>query len=247
MSIARRVGRFSTATCLVGIMGVAGVGCLSRPAVKGDPTTKTNFVSKVRQQAVDKIDLVLAVDNSASMGDKQTFLARAVPKLVSRLVTPSCVAKGQGVKDEDGLCQNGDDVEFRPIKDIHIAVVTSSMGGFGSSTCGDDPAFNNNDRALPIPRAKGPDGKAVDVPAEDGNFLAWFPDSEDNKKKPQPAKPYTDAALLSTSVANLIRGSGENGCGLEAQLESVYRFLIQPDPWNAIKTCLLYTSPSPRD
>ncbi|MFO0666336.1 MAG: hypothetical protein U0174_20440 [Polyangiaceae bacterium] len=237
MSIAKRLGRVSTATCLVGIMGVTAVGCLSRPAVKGDPTTKTNFVSKVRQQAVDKIDLVLAIDNSASMGDKQTFLARAVPRLVSRLVTPSCVAKGSGVKNEAGIaCPNADDdLEFRPINDIHIAVITSSMGGFGSSTCADDPAFNNNDRGLPIPRAKDATGKATTVNAEDGNFLAWFPANDENAKKPQPAKPYTDVAVLGASVASLVRGAGENGCGLEAQLESVYRFLVQPDPWNAIK------------
>ncbi len=30
-------------------------------------------------------------------------------------------------------------------------------------------------------------------------------------------------------------GVAQNGCGLEAQLESFYRFLIQPDPWVAVK------------
>ena len=30
-------------------------------------------------------------------------------------------------------------------------------------------------------------------------------------------------------------GIGESGCGLEAQLESAYRFLSQPDPWASVK------------
>ena len=29
-------------------------------------------------------------------------------------------------------------------------------------------------------------------------------------------------------------GVGQDGCGLESQLESVYRFLIQPDPWDQV-------------
>lgn len=37
-----------------------------------------------------------------------------------------------------------------------------------------------------------------------------------------------------SSAEALIRGVGEIGCGLEAQLESMYRFLIQPDPWQNV-------------
>ena len=31
------------------------------------------------------------IDNSASMGDKQAYLAQAIPDLLSRLVTPNCL------------------------------------------------------------------------------------------------------------------------------------------------------------
>ncbi len=40
---------------------------------------------------VEKVDLLFAIDNSASMGDKQGLLATAVPVLVSRLLNPNCV------------------------------------------------------------------------------------------------------------------------------------------------------------
>jgi hypothetical protein len=41
----------------------------------------------------------------------------------------------------------------------------------------------------------------------------------------------TDVNALVADAEKLVAGVGEAGCGLEAQLESAYRFLIQPDPW----------------
>src|SRR5262245_39104248 len=70
------------------MLGAAGAGCLARPVGKQPPTTKTNFTSTVSQQAVDKVDLLFAIDNSASMGDKQEILADAVPDLINGLLKP---------------------------------------------------------------------------------------------------------------------------------------------------------------
>src|ERR1700761_7053096 len=66
-------------------------GCLDRPVGVQPPTTKVNFTSTVSQQAVDKVDLLFAIDNSSSMGDKQTILAQAVPDLIQGLLKPKCV------------------------------------------------------------------------------------------------------------------------------------------------------------
>jgi hypothetical protein len=37
---------------------------------------------------VNKVDLLFDIDNSSSMADKQEYLAKAIPDLVARLVTP---------------------------------------------------------------------------------------------------------------------------------------------------------------
>src|SRR4051794_38317858 len=72
-------------------LDMATAACLSRPVGKQPPTTKVNFTSTVSQQAVDKVDLLFAIDNSASMGDKQAILAEAVPDLIKGLLNPKCV------------------------------------------------------------------------------------------------------------------------------------------------------------
>src|SRR3954466_3217592 len=92
------VGGVWTATAVV--LGAAGTGCLSRPVGKQPPTTKVNFTSTVSQQAVDKVDLLFAIDNSQSMGDKQAILADAVPALINGLLKPRCV-DGEGKPHPD--------------------------------------------------------------------------------------------------------------------------------------------------
>ncbi len=71
--------------------------------------------------------------------------------------------------------------------------------------------------------------------AQPSNFLAWFPDVEANKGNPKPpVTAITDPQKLVTSFQDLVGGSGEFGCGFEGQLESWYRFLVQPDPYNQL-------------
>ncbi len=223
-------------------------GCLTRPVASNAPTTKTNFITNVKQVAVDKIDLLLAIDNSGSMGDKQKFLAEAVPNLVARLVTPNCVdAQGALVKahgavgvntDPSGLfgCPAGSRPEFPPIVDIHIGVVTSNMGGFGGDQCdgAKQPVVSDGGRL--VQRGKDKDFNPVQVaPIEPAGFLAWYPESDRHAKNPRPQAPYASAQALGDSFANVVRGVGEDGCGLEAQLESMYHFLVQPDPYASVK------------
>jgi hypothetical protein len=40
---------------------------------------------------VDKVDLLLMIDNSSAMADKQAILAESVPFLLRRLVSPRCL------------------------------------------------------------------------------------------------------------------------------------------------------------
>jgi hypothetical protein len=239
------LGKWAFAASVVGGLGVAGGGCLTRPVTKQEPTTKTNFTALVKQQAVDKIDILFMIDNSASMGDKQELLGLAVPDLVKRLVTPNCVDENDpnkivGTSDPQGNCAGGGKPEFKPVHDMHIGVVSSSLGGFGSDSCKDGETNptdgsldrHNNDRGHLINRTGDKEVPAAN--ADPSNFLAWFPQTEANTGKTPPAKPISDSNALINDFKGMIQGVHEYGCGLEAQMESWYRFLIQPDPWASV-------------
>ena len=232
--------------------GVLGIGCLTRPVVQQEPTTKANFTAVVKQQAIDKVDILFSIDNSASMGDKQDLFKDAVPDLISRLLSPDCVKNDDPKvtqKATNGTCPDGFKLEFQPVHDLHIGIVTSSLGGGGSPDICDGsgavPAGitrHDNDKGELINRTKpngGPEGTVNNAKPKDGNggnFLAWLPASEPkNQGKPAPnVTPEPDVPTLQTDFQTLVVGVQEYGCGLEAQLESWYRFLVQPDPWDNI-------------
>jgi hypothetical protein len=249
MSIVSRAGRIALMGSMVMGLGVIGVGCLSRPVAKQEPTTKVNFGTTVRQQAVDKIDLLLAIDNSGSMADKQQILAEAVPDLVGRLLRPRCVdPDGNPIKDGNKIlqadptkntpseqCSGQGEPEFKPISDIHIAIVTSSLGGLGGDVCPDVTDRNHNDRAQLVTRVpQGADRSAISPSADGGGFLAWFPDVTANSTKAKPPVAIGVEKDLNDAFKAIVRGTGQVGCGLEAQLESMYQFLVQPDPFKEV-------------
>ncbi|MFO0740852.1 MAG: hypothetical protein U0270_33455 [Labilithrix sp.] len=245
------VGKLFVATAV--IAGTAGLGCLARPVSKGAPTTKVNFTSTVSQQAVDKVDLLFAIDNSQSMGDKQDILKDAVPDLIQGLLKPACVdretraktgkvADPNGDKDNNYGCDATSEPEFKPVTDMHIGIVSSSLGNFGGNVCEAKNA-RTNDNALLVNFLDPAKLDRDTTNAPDG-YLAWFPsnkENEDEKRHPKPAAPIKvdddgNGNGLTPSFIKLVGGVGQDGCGLEAQLESVYRFLIQPDPWDVVKT-----------
>jgi hypothetical protein len=256
----RRVVKHLGAVALAGTV-LGGLGCLTRPVAGLTPTTKENFIANVKQQAVDKVDVLFMIDNSASMGDKQDLLAQAVPDLVKRLLVPNCVDKTDAtivVQRVNGVCPDTAKEEFEPVHDMHIGIVTSSMGGGGADLCladakiGPNEAptltkFNrhNDDRAHLINRKKpdpvNPPPSGVEDPINDAgksNFLAWLPPSNPkNAGKPAPPNgvvALSDINVLNTDFGDLVRGTQEFGCGLEAQMEAWYRFLVQPDPYDSI-------------
>src|SRR5581483_9210551 len=135
-------------TRLMGIVCLLFLGCLTRPIIESGPTTKESFKATVRQQAVDKVDLLFMIDNSASMGDKQALLAAAVPDMINRLVAPQCLDANNNPTGTnagaDGSCPAGQKAEFPPVHDMHIGIVSSSLGGRGGDQC---PATGTNPAA----------------------------------------------------------------------------------------------------
>lgn len=179
----------------------------------------------------DKLDLLLVIDNSRNLDTAQDLLADTVPYLLNRLANPACVNGLGNIVDQTpgGLdpCSTGER-EFAPLRDIHIAVISTSLGGHGADLCSPQSALFNprqNDAAHLLSYAPG--GGTVPTYADKG-FLAWDPSQTQN--------PPGDADIntLSGKLSQIIRGAGTDGCGFEAQLESFYRFLIDPNPYESI-------------
>ncbi|HLK40498.1 MAG TPA: hypothetical protein VKU41_27285 [Polyangiaceae bacterium] len=189
-----------------------------------------------------KVDLLFMIDNSASMGDKQAIVAASVPELINRLVNPNCIdGSGRALGlSQNGQCATGQ-LEFEPVHDMHVGIVTSSLGGRGGDQCAPDAKnsanmallAHNDDRGELINRA-GPNETPVADAAPD-NFLAWFPSVPANQGATPPSgMAVATAAALVSDFTGMIQGAHEHGCGFEAQNEAWYRFLIQPDPFDAI-------------
>jgi hypothetical protein len=198
---------------LVSAVAASSVGCLDRPVSPASPNTTNVFVQDIRQTTVDKIDLLFMIDNSISMADKQLLLADAVPQLLNRLITPA-IDPATGKE------------EFKPVVDIHIGIVSSSLGGHGGDQCSETgPASNptqyDNGRLVGSVRPSSNLQSYNNL-----GFLWWDPTGQKGTAGPGEAS----AAALETNFRNHVTSTGENGCGYEAQLESWYRFLVDPAP-----------------
>lgn len=176
------------------------------------------------QAEATKVDLLLAIDNSISMAEKQQLLAKTMPDLVKRLVNPYCVNSRGAVVAQPAspaaACPNGSQREFEPLTDLHVGVITSSLGSHGAAGVGDLCAgANGNDHAHLIPFVRS------NVESYHGKgFLKWDP------KGVASPPGESDVLAFADSLQKMIASVGEQGCGYEAQLESVYRFLVDPDP-----------------
>lgn len=137
-----------------------------------------------------KVDLLLVVDNSASMGDKSKLLAASLDPLVRKLASAG---------------------------DVHLGVITSSLGTLGGDLCPDGNAHQASNARL---STVGPNDTPL-ASAKQG-FLSFGGGGS------------TNVDTFIADAKTLVNGVGENGCGLEAQLESMYRFLVQPDPWASV-------------
>ncbi|MBI5538261.1 MAG: hypothetical protein HY898_36400 [Deltaproteobacteria bacterium] len=209
----------------VGCGGVGGSGGTGGSAGTGGTGPDPYQTTLYRATKVDKVDLLLMIDNSASMGDKQALLAAAVPDLVNRLVNPRCTDGSSA--DSEGKCPSGSTREFPPINDIHIGVISSSLGGHGSDSCSNVPTAQYNPRMEEmshlVDRAD-PKDPSKKVPTWNG-FLLWDP----NAKYSPPGD--SDANSIVQKFASIVTGTGQDGCGFEASLEAWYRFLVEPAPY----------------
>ncbi len=240
------------AAASLAIAGLGAVsGCLTRPIEPIEPLTTSVVVEQLTQSGVNKIDLVLVVDNSASMADKQQILALAIPDLVKGLVNPKCLDNVTNLPtatqptDPTAGCPANSSREFPPVFDIHIGLLSSSLGTFGANGCPDPtpttpcgPGATNNDHGHLVTRSD-PCGQTAPVATyQNLGFLAWDPKSaltppgETAIGDPTQTPPVPG---LTTSLRDLVVGDGQFGCGFESQNEAWYRFLVDPTPYQGIQ------------
>jgi hypothetical protein len=105
-------------------------------------------------------------------------------------------------------------------KDVHLGVLSTSLGAMGGDLCDSQSPAKNRQGHL---STRGPGGVAVAAATATGFLSFGASDS----------KTAEDAFVADT--LSLLGGMGSEGCQLEAQLESMYRFLVQPDPWQSVE------------
>jgi hypothetical protein len=192
-------------------------GCLERDLGLQGPRTTSLISEQLRQAPPNKLDLLIVVDNSRSMADKQQVMAAAIPDLIRSLVEPPCV-DDQGARVDtlaDGRCPAGSNPEFEGLRDLQVGVITTSLGGSGGETVAGCLDESSRDMAHLLPTRP----RAAHIPSDDG-VLAW--------------KAGTDLGAFIDDVGELVTLAGENGCGQEATLEAWYRFLVDPAPYTQL-------------
>jgi hypothetical protein len=193
--------------------GTAGEGYGEAGAPNGGdgmPPDTSAFV-RVNGNAATRLDILFVIDNSSGMRDKQTILELSLAPFLERLLEPECVdANGEplGQSSSAGVCAGGSP-EFQAVRDLHLGVVTSSLGDMGSGDACPSSTPLKDDKALLI-------GSLRELTsANSAGFLNWDPDA------PQE---------LSGHLADHVAAAGSTGCGYEMSLEAWYRFLIDPEP-----------------
>lgn len=178
------------------------------------------------QQTASKVDLLFVIDNSRGMGDHQAALSAGVRHLLDGITNPPCV-DGGGVVSQPAAptepCPGGSVRRHAPIRDLHIGFISSSLGSLTANACaGPDPT--SDDKAHLLSRTE-----LGSAPTYAGKgFLAFDPDGVMSP----PGDP--DIESISQTVADIIRGIGQTGCGYEMPLEAMTRFLVDPDPHDAL-------------
>jgi hypothetical protein len=157
--------------------------------------------------ATTNVDMLLMVDNSASMSEEQASLADALPAFVMALSTGD--VDGDGVRD------------VAPIDSLRIGVITTDMGtgGIMVPTC-DRGTFGSayGDDGVLITRSRG---------AAFG-CTAVYPQVFEY------ARGTTNLAAFVSDVS-CVAVAGTGGCGFEQPLEAVLKAIAPrtPQPWTA--------------
>lgn len=177
------------------------VGCESRPLIPQHPARGGGGEPRpVPATHVDKVDLLLVVDDGPGVADARAEVARQLPKLLASLA---------------------DRTRPGAAADIHVAVISSSLGTAGTSLCHPSvkgPAANGG--AHPLPRTDVCRGAAAP--------LAWV---SDPVRDPKALSGPAGLTALGEAAACVVGSAGDGGCAVPQPWEAVYHFLVDPRPY----------------
>ncbi len=172
---------------------VLGLGCFdSSGAPPGARCMAPRTVRSVMLEPTRRVDLLVLDDNSSGTAEDQVSLTAAFPRLLSALVT--------GDRDGDRR------LDFAPVEDLHVGIVTSDMGNLGApvpATC--ETTF-------------GDDGVLVT------RGSPWVAGCAETYPPFLTIGPGTDVARLARDF-QCVALVGTGGCGFEQPLEAVLKAL----------------------
>lgn len=155
----------------------------------GSNTPSPNSTSVPTPTTSTKLDVLFVVDNSLLMGPKQELLIAAVPRFLDQLLAP-------------------------PLSDVHLGVISTSLGAYGAQNPCADASANQRDMAHLLGALRGSQP-----------FVTWCSEG---------ACGTSSIGEAATELVAQLELAGSEGCGWEASLESWYRFLIEPAPYTEV-------------
>ncbi|MFO0559830.1 MAG: hypothetical protein U0269_17555 [Polyangiales bacterium] len=238
---------------LIGV-GVALGACLDRPVTGVCPAVQSGVSEVVRNDEVEKIDLLIVVDNSGSMAENQANIMAQLGPLIDQLTNPRCISRdtpGGGVPHPCDRTNLDDIQQYPPVKDLHVGVVSTDLGTPGFSVLGCDDSERGDDGNM-NPIRNGP---ALQT------HLPWAPRRPNAVTAPAGFRPAacnndpnqfpnfitfcSNAADISCDIAGTNASTRDpavfadwfkcnaglfiNGCGLEQPLEATWRALVEND------------------
>jgi hypothetical protein len=189
----------------IGLGAVGLVACLQRELTPLIPCTVSGVALRVNVENVDKVDLLLVIDNSGSMTEEQSKLQEQIPRLIETLAS--------GGRNEESI------PDFPPVKDLRVGVVTTDLGTgeFNNQGCeaqGDDGRLIDETGTVPGPMGStmAPPGCNTMGYGAGESFVSFIPPDDE-------AALDAEAAAFAQSVG-CVALVGAGGCGFEQQLES---------------------------
>lgn len=169
--------------------------CMERSGVAVTPCTNASVENQFNVSNVNQVDLLFVIDNSESMSEEQASLGVQLPRMIQVLAS--------GDREQDGR------VDFPPVKDLHVGVISTDMGthGFSIRSC-----------SLPL---QGDDGVLM---TRGNTSIEGCQNTYPAVQRFDPSVQGSDAQSFAFDVGCVAR-LGVNGCGIEQSLEATLKAL----------------------
>jgi len=191
-------------------MWAGTVGCNDVTVVAPHPCSGNLSISRIRVSRIDKVDLLVVLDDGPSMADRQAELARRLPELLRQITDPA----------KDPISGHA-----AQTVDVHVGILSASLGSAGTSVCTPSVGGAAKDgRAHLLPRT--PETSCASITASP---LHWVFDPARD-----PAATFSGADglnALGEASSCVVRGAGTGGCAFAQPWEATYHFLIDPAPY----------------